>query len=100
MANGLTQQRLAVESGMWPLYRFNPDLAAEGKPALTLDSKEPKVSVKEYIYSENRYRRLVDTDEGRAEALFAKLERDVQRQQSALKRLAKRSEERREGKRV
>ena len=89
MANGLTQQRLAVESGMWPLYRFNPDLTAEGKPALVLDSKEPKVSVREYIYSENRYRRLLDADEGRAEALFAKLERDVQRQQIALKRLAK-----------
>ncbi len=89
MSKGLTQQRLAVESGMWPLYRFNPDLAEDGKPALVLDSKEPKVSVKDYVYSENRYRRLLDADEARAEELFAKLERDVQRQQTALKRLAK-----------
>ncbi|HKY78645.1 MAG TPA: 4Fe-4S binding protein, partial [Anaerolineales bacterium] len=89
MTKGLTQQRLAVESGMWPLYRFNPDLAAEGKPALVLDSKEPKVSVKEYIYNENRYRRLVDTDGERAEALFARLEKDIQRQKATLQRLAK-----------
>ncbi|MEX2161313.1 MAG: pyruvate:ferredoxin (flavodoxin) oxidoreductase [Anaerolineales bacterium] len=88
MTKGLDQQRRAVESGMWPLYRFNPDLAAQGKPALTVDSKEPSVPVKEYIYNENRYRRLVDTDEARAEALFAKLEKDVQRQRSMLKRLA------------
>src|SRR3972149_7053135 len=47
MTKGLDQQRRAVESGMWPLYRFNPDLAAEGKPALVLGSKEPKVSGKE-----------------------------------------------------
>jgi pyruvate-ferredoxin/flavodoxin oxidoreductase len=89
MSNGLSQQRLAVESGMWPLYRYNPELVAEGKPGLVLDSKDPKVSVKDYIYSENRYRRLVDTDEARAELLFAKLEKDIQRQQTALKRLAK-----------
>ncbi|MEX1247485.1 MAG: pyruvate:ferredoxin (flavodoxin) oxidoreductase, partial [Anaerolineales bacterium] len=88
MTQGLHQQRLAVESGMWPLYRYNPDLAAQGKPALTLDSKEPSVPVKDYIYNENRYRRLLDTDEARAEGLFAKLEKDVQRQRSLLKRLA------------
>ncbi|HLD93965.1 MAG TPA: pyruvate:ferredoxin (flavodoxin) oxidoreductase [Anaerolineales bacterium] len=88
MTKGLQEQNLAVESGMWPLYRYNPDLAAQGKPALILDSKEPSISVKDYIYNENRYRRLVAADEERAEQLLAKLEKDVQRQRATFKRLA------------
>lgn len=88
MTNGLKQQRMAVESGMWPLYRFNPDLVAQGKPALTLDSKDPSISVKDYVYSENRYRRLLDADEERAELLVHKLENDVDRQRKTLKRMA------------
>ncbi len=88
MTKGLDQQRLAVESGMWPLYRYNPDLAAQGKPALIIDSKEPSIPVKDYIYSENRYRRLLDTNEARAEMLLKELETDIDRQRAAYKRLA------------
>ena len=88
MSKGMQQQSLAVASGMWPLYRYNPDLATQGKPALTLDSKEPSIPVKDYVYNENRYRRLVAADEERAEQLLAKLEKDVQRQQATFKRLA------------
>jgi pyruvate-ferredoxin/flavodoxin oxidoreductase len=88
MAKGLQEQKLAVESGMWPLYRYNPELSAHGDPALILDSKEPSIAVKDYVYNENRYRRLVAADEERAEQLLAKLEKDVWRQRSTLKRLA------------
>ncbi len=88
MTKGLDQQRRAVESGMWPLYRYNPELAAQGKPALIIDSKEPSIPVKDYIYSENRYRRLLDTDEARAEMLLKELETDIDRQRAAYKRLA------------
>jgi len=51
-----TQQKSCVESGMWMLYRFNPNLAAEGKNPLQIDSKEPKLDLLEtYLYGETRY---------------------------------------------
>ena len=66
MSKGLEQQRLAVQSGFWPLYRFNPALAAEGKNPLTIDSKEPSIPLDQYVYNETRYRMLLQTDEQRA----------------------------------
>ncbi len=70
MRDGLSQQKKAVESGVWPLYRFNPTLAEEGKNPLVIDSKDPKISVEEYAYGENRYRNLLRLDEERAEKLM------------------------------
>jgi pyruvate-ferredoxin/flavodoxin oxidoreductase len=58
MAKGLEQQALAAQSGYWPLYRFDPRLADEGKNPFQLDSKGPSVPLKEYAYNENRYRIL------------------------------------------
>jgi pyruvate-ferredoxin/flavodoxin oxidoreductase len=58
MAKGLEQQALATQSGHWPLYRFDPRLAEEGKNPFQLDSKEPSIPLKEYAYNENRYRIL------------------------------------------
>ena len=52
LRKGLDQQKLAVQSGVWPLYRYNPTLAAEGKNPLSIDSKEPSISVEEYAYNE------------------------------------------------
>ena len=57
--NGLEQQKLAVQSGIWPLYRYNPELAKEGKNPLQLDSKDPTIKVEDYAYKESRYRMLV-----------------------------------------
>ena len=59
---GTEQQRLAVESGVWPLYRFDPRRIAEGKPPLTLDSAPPKVKVSEYVQRETRYRMVEKLD--------------------------------------
>ena len=70
MRQGLSQQKKAVESGVWPLYRFNPTLAEEGKNPLVIDSKDPKITVEEYAYGENRYRNLLRLDEERAEKLM------------------------------
>jgi pyruvate-ferredoxin/flavodoxin oxidoreductase len=58
MTKGLDQQKLAVDSGVWTLFRFNPLLAEEGKNPLILDSREPKVDVKDYMYNEIRFRSL------------------------------------------
>ena len=51
MSKGLNQQKLAVESGAWILYRYNPALAAQGKNPLQIDSREPSIPLKDYIYS-------------------------------------------------
>ncbi len=52
------EQKSAVDSGYWMLYRFNPTLKKEGKNPFTLDSKEPKADVKEFLNSEKRYNSL------------------------------------------
>jgi pyruvate-ferredoxin/flavodoxin oxidoreductase len=77
MARGLEQQKLAVQSGHWPLYRYNPGLAAEGKNPLVIDSKEPSISFEQYAYNETRYRMLAQSDEERAEMLLKEAQQDV-----------------------
>jgi len=78
MSKGLSQQKLAVNSGIWPLYRYNPALVAKGQNPLKLDSKAPSVPLSEYAYNETRYRMLLQSDEARAEALMKAAQRDVQ----------------------
>lgn len=58
MAKGMDSQKLAVDSGYWPLFRFNPDNLKEGKNPLKLDSKAPKIKLEDYIYKETRYKML------------------------------------------
>ena len=75
MSKGLEQQKLAVQCGLWPLYRYDPRLASEGKNPLTIDYKEPTIPVDQYMYNETRFHMLVQSDEARAEALL-KLSRE------------------------
>lgn len=70
MRKGLEQQKLAVQAGLWPLFRYNPALADEGKNPLVLDSKAPTIPVEDYAYNETRYRMLLQSDEQRAETLM------------------------------
>jgi pyruvate-ferredoxin/flavodoxin oxidoreductase len=70
LRKGLDQQRLAVQSGEWPLLRYNPALALEGKNPLVLDSKDPTVPLDQYAYNETRFRMLLQSDETRAELLM------------------------------
>jgi pyruvate-ferredoxin/flavodoxin oxidoreductase len=58
MTSGIDSQKKAVTCGHWPLYRYNPALADEGKNPFQLDSKPPTISFEEYALSENRYRVL------------------------------------------
>jgi pyruvate-ferredoxin/flavodoxin oxidoreductase len=88
MRKGLDQQRLAVQSGIWPLYRYNPMLAAEGKNPLQIDSKEPTVSVQDYAYNETRYRMLMQSDEARAELLMQQARDDVDKRWNLYKQMA------------
>jgi pyruvate-ferredoxin/flavodoxin oxidoreductase len=70
MAKGMEQQQLAVNAGHWPLYRFDPRQRDEGQNPFTLDSKAPRIPLKEYAYNENRYRMLMQTDPDGAERLI------------------------------
>jgi pyruvate-ferredoxin/flavodoxin oxidoreductase len=58
MARGMTAQKLAVDSGSWIMYRYDPRLKAEGKNPLQLDSRPPKVDIGEYMANETRFRML------------------------------------------
>ncbi|MEM5775456.1 MAG: thiamine pyrophosphate-dependent enzyme, partial [Anaerolineaceae bacterium] len=88
MEQGLEQQRLAIQSGAWSLYRYNPGLAAVGQNPLTLDSKAPSIPVSEYAYNETRYRMLVNMNETRAEQLMTEANQDARMRWERLQRLA------------
>jgi pyruvate-ferredoxin/flavodoxin oxidoreductase len=91
MAKGMTQQKLAVESGHWPLYRFNPARAAEGKNPFQLDSGDPKLPLQDYIYNEARYRMLVQSDPEVAKFLLTRAQAAVNERWLRYKKLAEKT---------
>ncbi len=79
LSYGGKQQKLAVDSAHWPLYRFDPRRSAQGLNPLQLDSGPPKVALADYIYNETRYRMLQKLDPDRARTLLAKAQKEVKR---------------------
>jgi pyruvate-ferredoxin/flavodoxin oxidoreductase len=77
MTQGMSQQKLATDAGHWPLYRYDPRVALEGKNPLQLDSKPPKIPMKEYMYNENRYRMLTQSKPEVAEHLLEAAQANV-----------------------
>ncbi len=77
LARGLSQQKLAVQSGAWPVYRYDPRLAAEGKNPLIIEAKEPTIRLQDYAYNETRYKMLTLSDEERAEELMKKAQQGI-----------------------
>ncbi len=77
LVHGLDQQKLAVDSGIWPLYRFDPRRVAQGKPPLQLDSPAPKISAGEYLRNEARFRMAEKFDPRRFQRLMRTAERDA-----------------------
>jgi pyruvate-ferredoxin/flavodoxin oxidoreductase len=77
MTHGLSQQKLAVQSGHWPLFRFDPRRAAEGKNPMQLDSKPPSVPLEEYLYNETRYTVLCQSHPEEAKKLLEEARGDV-----------------------
>ena len=90
VAKGMTQQKLAVESGYWPLYRYNPARAAEGKNPFQLDSGDPKIPLQDYIYTETRYRMLQQADPAVAKFLLGRAQEAVDEKWRQYKQLAER----------
>jgi pyruvate-ferredoxin/flavodoxin oxidoreductase len=88
MSRSQNEEKRAVESGYWPLYRFDPRLKAEGKNPFTLDSKEPTGDFREFLMGEVRYSSLAITFPEKAEDLFKKAEADMKERFEGYKRLA------------
>jgi pyruvate-ferredoxin/flavodoxin oxidoreductase len=80
MAFGLEQQKAAVQSGYWPLMRYNPALRLEGKNPFQLDSKAPSIPLKQYAYQEARYTMLARSNPEMARELLREAQDDVERQ--------------------
>jgi pyruvate-ferredoxin/flavodoxin oxidoreductase len=79
LVHGLEQQKLAVQSGYWPLLRYNPDLTKEGKNPFQLDSKAPSIPLEEYVYNEDRYKMLTRTNPEVAKKLLKQAQEEVLR---------------------
>jgi pyruvate-ferredoxin/flavodoxin oxidoreductase len=77
MVYGIEQQKAAVNSGHWPLFRYNPGLAKEGKNPFVLDSRAPSIPLEKYIYNETRYTMLVNSDPEEAKKLLKQAQENV-----------------------
>jgi pyruvate-ferredoxin/flavodoxin oxidoreductase len=77
LRHGMDQQKAAVLSGHWPLFRFNPALANEGKAPLQLDSKPPTLPLKQYAHNETRYTMLAHSDPVAAQRLLEQAQEDA-----------------------
>jgi pyruvate-ferredoxin/flavodoxin oxidoreductase len=77
LVHGLDQQKLAVQSGHWPMFRYNPNLVAQGKNPLQLDSKAPSIPLEKYIYNETRYTMLTRSNPETAKHLLKDAQEEV-----------------------
>ena len=88
LVNGYEHQKQAVNSGHWPLYRFDPQLKEQGKNPLQLDSKAPTIDFEEYAYGENRYRTLKQSKPEVAAALIKLAANDAVQRYALMEQLA------------
>jgi pyruvate-ferredoxin/flavodoxin oxidoreductase len=77
MTTAMQNQKVAVQSGQWLLYRYNPDLARAGQNPLHVDSASPKLPIEQYLNLENRFRMLTASKPEVAQRLFAEAQADV-----------------------
>jgi pyruvate-ferredoxin/flavodoxin oxidoreductase len=88
MSRGLGNQKKIVECGAWPLYRYNPALAGAGQNPLQLDSKPPKIRVRDWAYMETRFKMLTKSNPEAAEQLMIQAEKNIQERWNYYERLA------------
>lgn len=86
--DGLDHQKAAVESGSWPLYRYNPDNIAEGKAPLMLDSKAPSRPLSEYMANETRFQIVNKMNPERYETLLNKAQENVKEKRELLEHMS------------
>ncbi|MDR0909572.1 MAG: pyruvate:ferredoxin (flavodoxin) oxidoreductase [Spirochaetaceae bacterium] len=90
MAQGLDQQKLAVTTGLWPLYRYDPRLKDQQKNPFQLDSKEGSYQLEDFMYNEVRFKSLKAANPDRADALLAKAKKQAERVYKEYKYIADR----------
>ncbi len=88
MTTGMHNQKQAVLSGHWPLYRFDPRLVDQGKNPFQLDSKPPSIPIKDYLYMETRYKMLALSQPEEAKRLLDLAQRDAYARYSMYQQLA------------
>jgi len=88
MALGASQQKLAVDSGVWPLYRFDPRRIAAGEPPLHLDSGPPTARVADYMRNESRFRVIERTDPARFKGFLRKAQEAARKRHAVYQQLA------------
>ncbi|MBZ4663118.1 MAG: pyruvate ferredoxin/flavodoxin oxidoreductase [Caloramator sp.] len=88
MGNTQEEAKRAVNAGYWHLYRYNPMLKEEGKNPFVLDSKEPTMSIKEFLMGEVRYAALSKVQPKLAELMYKKAEEDLKERYEVYKKLA------------
>lgn len=86
---GMDQQKKAVQSGHWPLYRYDPRRALEGEPPLKLDAPAPKIPLRDYVENEVRYRMLMNSQPDRAADLIRAAQQRVEERAALYQSLAK-----------
>jgi len=88
LSNNHRQQDLAVRSGHWPLFRFDPERIARGKNPLHLDSPEPSIPYRDFVESETRFSMLWHTHPAEAEAFLQQAQREVSHRYHYYKQLS------------
>ena len=88
MMYGMDQQKLAVQAGYWPLLRYTPELADQGKNPLQLDSRPPSIPLQKYMYNEARFTILKNSDPATAGELLRLAQEDVESRWKLYERLA------------
>lgn len=88
MGTAMQNQKAAVDSGHWPLYRYNPELEAQGQNPFKLDSKGLKIPLKDYAYMETRYKMLTKSHPAEAAQMIKEAQEDVTRRWKEYERLA------------
>jgi pyruvate-ferredoxin/flavodoxin oxidoreductase len=89
--SGLQQQKAAVDSGDWILYRYNPDLVRQGKNPLILDSPAAKIPLQDYLSRQNRFKMLTKSNPEAAKTLWRRAQESVQDRRRFYEYLAARS---------
>ncbi len=92
LENGLEQQEMAVKSGYWPLYRYNPTLRGETKNPFVLDSLRPTIALRDYAYNETRYSSLRRTNLEQADRLMDFAQKVVDQKWALYEEMATRGE--------
>jgi pyruvate-ferredoxin/flavodoxin oxidoreductase len=88
LSRGTEQQKLAVNSGIWPLYRFDPRRVAQGEPPLKLDSGPPKASAADYMRNETRFRMVEKIDPARFKRFLELAKRQAEQRFAVYQQLA------------